>query len=440
LLLKELINLTITQSKIPSVHKTAKLKMIPKKNAGSKNPNDYRPISLTSCIGKLIEKIISARLYEFVDSKLDKKLLIKQQSGFRKGRGAHDNLVYLTQKVSETFCRGKKVCAVFFDITKAFDSVWHKGLLYKLIKLGTPSYIVNRVEDFLKKRNFFVDVNNSQSDLYEILAGVPQGAAISPLLFSVFINDVPVQDDTNESGSLLFADDLVTFFIFDKPQIAQSSLRKYLIRFEEWLNQWRLRAAAEKCNFIIFTSNGQCREENVLTPKLYKVAIPKVNSTKFLGITFDRCLTFTEHLNDVKKKVSQRLNIIKILSNSSWHIDTKTLKNLYQSLVRSVVEYSFFIVEHLSVDNLKRLEAIQNIAFRCIYKLKYDTPVPTVLKIANETSLSSRLNELAENFIIKCLSEKNPLIVPLVREYKAFAPGRETDRKTFLYKFNGTLL
>ena len=148
ILLLKLINNSIV-SGLPKSWKKAVITMIPKKEHKSANPSDYRPISLTSCLGKLTERIIRNRLYSYLENL---KLIINQQSGFRNRRGTADNLIFLTQKISESFNRSNKVCGIFFDISKAFDKVWHLGLIYKLINLGVPKYIIKFVIDFLNNR------------------------------------------------------------------------------------------------------------------------------------------------------------------------------------------------------------------------------------------------------------------------------------------------
>ena len=130
-----LVNRAVTEG-IPQTWKEAKITMIPKKDGMSKDPEKYRPISLTSCLGKLAERLIKKRLYGLLEAN---NIIVKQQSGFRNEKGAADNLVFFTQKISETINRGKKAMGIFFDISKAFDKVWHKGLLKKLIDLKIPN-------------------------------------------------------------------------------------------------------------------------------------------------------------------------------------------------------------------------------------------------------------------------------------------------------------
>lgn len=121
-----LINETVKQSKLPKNWKSSLISMIPKKQINSCNPKDYRPISLTSCLAKLSERLIMIRFKEFLDKN---KITIKQQSGFRQKRQTKDNIFFLTQKAIETLNRGKRMCTIFFDIASAFDKVWHDGVI-----------------------------------------------------------------------------------------------------------------------------------------------------------------------------------------------------------------------------------------------------------------------------------------------------------------------
>jgi len=208
-----LFNKSIQESKVCQIWKTSKITMINKKDSEKSDPANYRPISVTSCLGKVLERIINNRLYKFCE---ENGYLSFQQSGFRKNRGVKDNLTFLTQKVAETFNRKKKMCCLFFDISKAFDKVWHNGLIYKLVMLKCPLYIVNWIKNFLKDRKFQININGTLSDLADILCSVPQGSILSPLLFSIYINDIPKRNISNSSGSLLYADDLATFFMYKK--------------------------------------------------------------------------------------------------------------------------------------------------------------------------------------------------------------------------------
>ena len=153
------------------------------------------------------------RLYPFLESN---KLIVKEQSGFRSKRGCADNLIFITQKIQEALNRSRRVCGVFFDISKAFDKVWHAGVLYKLICMNVPKYIIKFMKSFLNNRHFKVRVNEDTSESHSIEVSVPQGSVLGPIAFLIAIGDIPLTNIRNVNYSDLFADDLCSIFFFAK--------------------------------------------------------------------------------------------------------------------------------------------------------------------------------------------------------------------------------
>ncbi|RMZ95734.1 RNA-directed DNA polymerase from mobile element, partial [Brachionus plicatilis] len=292
------------------------------------DPLNYRPISISSCLGKLLERIVYSRLYNILEQN---SLLIQEQSGFRKHRRTADNLFFLIQKIVESFNRKKRVSGLFFDISKAFDRVWHEGLLFKLIKINQPHFLTNWIRSFLDSRTFEVNVNDHLSEEYQITAGVPQGSVISPLLFSIYINDIPKRNKTNNEYSLLFADDLVTFFIHNKKGNLENKIKKNKNEVEQWLIKWKMKISIEKSCSVVFSRYK--KESDNLNLKIYGNRIVSQKEIKFLGIKFDSKLNFNILVDEIKERCINRLNIIKILSNKKWGLNQNTLGNLYKSLV-----------------------------------------------------------------------------------------------------------
>jgi len=285
--------------------------MIPKKSDNKYDINNYRPISQTPCLAKLFERMISGRLKSFLKVN---NILISCQSGFRQNRQTKDNIFQLTQKVSETFNRKKKLCCIFFDIAAAFDKVWHKGLIYKLIQIKLPLYLVNFFIAFLWERKFRISLEGFNTEYYGITNGTPQGTVTSPILFNIFINDIPLNLKSNKSYSQLFADDLSYFHIYKKGEKAASkNINKHLKELEKWLSKWRLRMAHNKCNFLVF-SNGNSNESEKIDLKLNGIKLKYNNCPTFLGIRFDNHLTFKNQITYLKETSIQRLNILKILA------------------------------------------------------------------------------------------------------------------------------
>ena len=429
-ILLHLINETVRQARVPQRWKESMISLIPKKKQQSSNPKDYRPISLTSCLCKLAERMILAKLKEHLEKN---HLIIKQQSGFRKQRQTRDNIFHLTQKALETLNRGKKMCAIFFDVASAFDKVWHDGLVYKLIEMKLPSYITCWIKNFLDNRQFKVRVNESKTQLLQIQAGVPQGAVLSPTLFSIYINDIPVRYNKNKFYSLLFADDLCAFKIYKHTNSVNKQIQAYLNLIEKWLKKWRLMMAPQKCNYIEFTSDKTSKSK--LDIKLFGSTIAESTNPTFLGIRFDKYLSFKNQINYVKDACTKRMNVLKVLSNRSWGLTVKTLNEIFNSLIRSLMEYSSILYPSFSETNIGALEQIQIRSLKIISKTSKFESNETIRKMPNYTSIADRFDKLNVNYIQNCLRNKNEIIVDLHNEYVQFSESRELRKKTLFCKY-----
>ena len=160
---------------------------IPKPGKDSKNPNNYRPIALTSCLCKTMERMVNARLTYCLETN---GCLSDEQCGFRKGRSTTDHLVRFETFIREAFAQDKHVVAIFFDLEKAYDTSWKRGILNNLHKLGFRGKLAHFVEGFLEQRTFTVRAGSTYSDSFEQEMGVPQGSILSPTLFNIQINDI----------------------------------------------------------------------------------------------------------------------------------------------------------------------------------------------------------------------------------------------------------
>ena len=410
-LLLKMVNLSLINGP-PKSWKSAVITMIPKKDIQSNNYADYRPISLLSCVGKLAERVVKNRLYNFLEGK---NLIIKEQSGFRNKRGTADNLLFMTQKIQECLNRGKKVCGIFYDISKAFDKVWHAGLIYKLIYLGVPKYIIRFIKNFLSDRFFKVKVNDTYSEPYPITCSVPQGSVLGPLLFLVFIGDIPLSNSKNVSYSALFADDLSTIFFFKKPGKIIKIIKAYLESLVDWLFKWRLKMNASKCCYTIFSSAG--RSDMELDLRLKGDQIPYNPNPVFLGITFDESLCFNKHFANLRVRALKRLNILKIFSHKSWHLNYSSLTNIYRALIGSIFDYSFFSIACVSKTNLELIQKVQNRSIRIIYKLEWDSPTASLFSISSILQIKDRFLQLGARYIMKTFKYNNKLINVLISEY-----------------------
>ena len=173
---------------------------------------------------------------------------------------------------------------------------------------------------------------------------------------------ISVLHDLNRIFSALFADDLSSIFIFKKPGHIRHKIKAYLESLVDWLFKWRLKMNAKKCCFTIYSQGGGNGLDFDL--RLNEESIPYNPNPVFLGITFDEYLCFNSHFENLRIRALKRLNIIKIFSYKSWHINRKTLTNIYRALIGSIFDYSFFTVACVAPTNLGLIQRIHNRAIR----------------------------------------------------------------------------
>ena len=206
-LLLHIFNLSWSSHSFPSIWKTSSIIPIHKVGKPLDSSASFRPISLTSCVSKLFERIILSHLLFFLESN---SILSPHRAGFRPGRSTLDQILYLSQSISDGFNKprpGSRTILSTIDFSKAFDSVWHPSLFHKLISAGLPPCFARWTRSFLSDRRASVVFQNHKSRSFRVRRGVPQGSVLGPVLFSLFINDLPASLPSSVSCSL-YADDL----------------------------------------------------------------------------------------------------------------------------------------------------------------------------------------------------------------------------------------
>ena len=297
---------------IPTAWKLATLRMLLKPDKPITLTTSYRPISLISSIMKLFERVIEQTLRSHLEHV---GFINKHQSGFRKAKSTDDHLFRLSQSIIESFNRGEHVVAAFLDIEKAFDNVWHNGLRYKIFQLGLPTKMTRWLSDFLVGRLIQVNVNSFLSNQINPKAGVPQGSVLSPLLFPIYVNDLPPPHHQNSLSQ--FADDTAQWAYSRKVKTAAALLQQDLLKLAMWCAKWRIKLNPEKTKVIIFSRSILARksEPNL---KLYGETLKIYPQVRFLGITFDSKLTFQPHFEDILEAATNRYYRLRLLVNKNW--------------------------------------------------------------------------------------------------------------------------
>lgn len=400
-LLSGLNQLWVTGS-FPDTWRYSTLIPILKPRKPSSDPASYRPISLTSCVSKIFERMVNGRLRTYLESK---QILNPNQNGFRPGHSTADSILHLTDSIQRGFQHKYVTAALFLDLKSAFDKVHHSALLIKLHTIGVRGRLAIFIKNFLSQRTFSVRCGNTYSPPMVQDHGVPQGCVLSPTLFLIMINDVfnDIHKISLQFKHSLYADDLAVWFSHPCVDRANQFIQLALNHTHKWCLKWGLQISSAKSAYVIFAKNRKHLEP--VTPlKLNGENIPLVKSHKFLGVTLDRALTLIDHVKDIKQRCSRRLNIIKCLSGQDWGADRCTLLRLYTSLIRPILDYNVFLFDHISSNNLNRLESIQNTALRIATGALRTTPTVNLNTDTNIPSLERRRTYLLLRFYTRAAS------------------------------------
>ena len=381
--LLKIINNTWRAGKLPKSWKTAHVIPIPKKDKPKEKLSSYRPISLTSCVGKMAERMINARLYWWLEKA---HLLHSSQGGFRRGRQTVDQLIRLTQETADAFQKGEHVAAVFVDLQQAYDHVWRAGLLFKMQKLGIQGNMYNWIKDFLHDRTIATKVNNTLSKKKTLEEGLPQGSALSCTLFLVYINDLAENLDVQNA---LFADDLVLWISGKYTLEMQRRLNRSLTMLSTYCELWKLKINCRKTVYSIFTLSPVVSKKH-LHLKVQNTDIEKDENPCYLGVRLDTRLTFKPHIEDISRKVSTRINLLKKLASSNWGANKSSLRQLYTGYVRAIFDYSAPLQATASKSNQDLLDRKQSQALHFVCGALRTTPTSACEIDANIEPLKIR--------------------------------------------------
>ena len=398
------LNQIWTNEQFPDTWKQSTLIPILKPTKPTSDPASYRPISLSSCASKLMERMVNGRLRTYIESN---QLLTPYQNGFRPGYSTADGLAHLINTVQTGFQSKHATVALFLDLKAAFDKVHHSALMIKIHKTGIRGRLATFIKNFLSDRTFTVRCGNTYSPSHQQEHGVPQGCVLSPTLFLILINDI--FDNINQISPhfkfSLYADDIAIWYTHPSVDEANKQIQHALDHISNWCSLWGLQISPAKSATVIFSKSIHINPLLPLT--INGENIPIVKTFKFLGIMLDRSLTFKHHIDYLKQKCSRRINILKCIAGRDWGADRSTLLKLYTSLIRPILEYNAFLFDTISDTHIATIEAIQNTSLRIVTGALRTTPVPNLRAETNIPSLESRRKYLLLRFYIRTLSRPN---------------------------------
>ena len=358
--------------------------------------NNYRPIALTSCLGKLLERMISKRLSFILEHH---RLLTKFQSGFRKHHSTVDHLIRLESDIRKGYKKKQHTSVIFLDIKNAYDMVFRPALLHKIHQLGIRGHLAHYLGNFLSgTRRFRLKHRSIFSNFYETETGLPQGSCLSPILFNIMINDL-FHDIPQGISFSLFADDSAIWFTSPDFDIGIQRLQTALHRVEHWSAVNGLEFSAEKSALMIFSKSRRSMPARL--PTLNNTPIPLLSHFKFLGVVLDSRLTMHQHVKHLQLKCQRRFNLFKCLTSTPVGADRITLLRLYKAIVLPIIEYGCAMYAGGTSSTLHKLEAIQNNFLRLALGVPRTSPVQSLQVDANVLPLYIRRIDLTFRYYAK---------------------------------------
>ena len=408
---------SIRSSYYPDIWKKSNIIPAHKKN-DKQLVNNYRPISLLPIFGKIFEKIIFNKIYHFL---LEEKLLNPNQSGFRPSDSCINQLLAITHEIFEAFdCNpSHEVRSVFLDISKAFDKVWHEGLLYKIKSMGITGELYKLLENYLSDRFQRVILNGQSSSWRPVLAGVPQGSILGPLLFLIYINDLP---DNLKSNAKLFADDTSLFTIVKDKNESTNTLNNDLSLISKWAYNWKMLFnpdPSKPAQEVLFSRKNQILVHPTIS--LNSVQVERVPYQKHLGVILDEKLNFKQHIDNAISKVNKGISVIKKLRYS---LPRKSLTTIYKAFLRPLLDYGDIIYDQPHNESFcEKLESVQYRAALAITGAIQGTSCDKIYKELGLESLKARrwykrlccmfkiMHNEAPNYLINIIPKCNNTII-----------------------------
>ena len=364
-----MFNKSIEKSKFPTHWKMARVTPIFKEGKKSSKVN-YRPISVLPVVSRIFEKLVYNQLYEYFNTN---SLLSSSQSGFRAMHSTTTALLKCTDDWYSGLDLGKYVGVVYVDLKKAFDTVDHEILLHKLAHYGIQSQELLWFKSYLSGRSQFTRVNGIDSTIKNIKVGVPQGSCLGPLLFLIYINDLPKV--VNNASVFMYADDTRLSCMNDNLFRLNEALNTDLKSLDKRLKGNKLSLNVAKTKSMVISTKPKHaalkHQEDQLCLSIHNNPLQVVQGTKHLGIYIDNTLDWKNHIQEITKKISRSLGLLKYAKR---FLPLESLKDIYTSIIDPHFRYCCAVWGVCGLTEIQKLQKLQNRAARIITDSNYDAP------------------------------------------------------------------
>jgi hypothetical protein len=413
--LTRICNLSIESGEFPSQWKQARVTPIFK--TGSKdNCSNYRPISVLPILSKILEKHVFNCLYEYLQ---ERDLLIKSQFGFRKNHCCQTALIALTEKIYEAFCAGKLFGLVQLDFSKAFDLINHSLLIEKLKLYRADQKSIDWFTSYLDNRTQKVILQDVQSESNSIKSGVPQGSILGPLLFLLFINDLPLH--ISHCDQILYADDATITFPGKTIKEIEDCLAQALTSISEWCEQNDMILSIPKSSSMLITTKQRLSNmdnDESLSIQIVNTDTPLQNkdTSKILGVHIDQFLTWNSHIKYLHNKVVKNLYLLRKIKP---YLPLDSRKLFYNSYILPLYDYCSVIWGNCSQTLLNDLFKLQKRAARLILDKDWRTRSHELFCDLEWMPLMDRISYMRAVQVYKCLNNQCSSLLDSLFQYNS---------------------
>ncbi|XP_063419173.1 uncharacterized protein LOC134701992 [Mytilus trossulus] len=411
-----MMNIIWQKGELPTEWKMADVKFLRKPGKTSYySSSSYRPISLTCIICKLMERVILERIVAYIEGH---RLIDLTQEGFRKNHSTTNALLRLVQTIADGFNEDESTLAWLVDLEKAYDSIWREGLMIKLHKLGIKGKTWLWINSFLTNRTARCMLNNFFGEQFDTKIGLPQGSVLSPTLFNIFIADIM---DNTKGENCKFADDGTLWHKGKDIKEMKERTSEDVKTILKWTEKWRINVNLEKCEVCLFSKGNTDAEQKTL--KVNSFSYRYSPTPKLLGVTLDEKLKFDTHINLMQKRANNAIYVIRDIKGMGG-ISRSKLLQIYNSMVRSIMEYACPVWQITSAENMKKLEAVQRKGLSICLGLPGTSGREAMEVEANIQPIDLRIEEISVRELAK-IQSKN-IAEPIKQQLEQYLTNNAT--------------
>ena len=360
--LTKVYNQSLEQGIVPDILKLSKITPVDK-GGDTTDPTNFRPISTLSVFTQIFEKLVYWQLLNYIEKY---EILYQFQFGFRRGRSTEQAIAEITDNLKNAIDNNLLTCGVFLDFAKAFDTVNHNLLLKKMEMYGIRGLPLQWFTNYLTNRQQYASLAGVESSRQTVVCGVPQGSSLRPLLFLIYINDIP--NCSEKLSFRIFADDTNIFASSPNATQLETLINQELLMVKEWCDTNRLSINFKKTNYMIIKSNKKKIADT------FKVKLPnkdgseytleKKHCIKYLRVLIDDTISWNYHLSYTCSRISRNTGIFPKLRH---FLDLKQLKQLFYNLIYPYLSYAILAWGSACATHLKKIQVKQNHVIRLMF-------------------------------------------------------------------------